>query len=151
MDVTFTEFAAAFGPRLRAGLIAAYGPDLGVDAAAEALAYGWEHWQRVGAMDNPAGDLYRVGQTAARRANRPQLLLPAPPDAEITDFEPGLLPALASLSEAQRVCVVLVHAFGWGQVDVAELLEISTSSVRTHLARGIARLHAALEVSPHAD
>ena len=49
------------------------------------------------------------------------------------------------------MCVVLVHAFGWGQVDVAELLEISTSSVRTHLARGIARLHAALEVSPHAD
>lgn len=151
MDVTFTEFAAAFGPRLRAGLIAAYGPDLGVDAAAEALAYGWEHWPRVGAMDNPAGYLYRVGQTAARRANRPQVLLPAPPEAEIADFEPGLLPALASLSEAQRVCVVLVHAFGWGQVDVAELLEISTSSVRTHLARGIARLHAALEVSPHAD
>lgn len=151
VDVTFTEFAAAFGPRLRAGLIAAYGPDLGVDAAAEALAYGWEHWQRVGAMENPAGYLYRVGQTAARRSNRPHVLLPAPPAAEIADFEPALLPALASLSEAQRVCVVLVHAFGWGQVDVAELLEISTSSVRTHLSRGIARLHTALEVSPHAD
>jgi predicted RNA polymerase sigma factor len=70
--VTFEEFAATFGVRLRAGLVAAFGPDAGVDAAAEALAYGWQNWNRVGAMDNPSGYLYRVGRTAARRARRPR-------------------------------------------------------------------------------
>ena len=46
LDVTFEEFASTVGVRLRAGLVAAYGPDLGLDVAAEALAYGWEHWGR---------------------------------------------------------------------------------------------------------
>jgi hypothetical protein len=61
--VEFEEFAESTGPRLRAALVAAYGPTDGLDAAAEALAYGWE---RLGSMLNPAGYLHRVGQTAAR-------------------------------------------------------------------------------------
>jgi hypothetical protein len=32
------------------------------------LAYGFEHWGKVGPMANPAGYLYRVGQSEARRA-----------------------------------------------------------------------------------
>jgi hypothetical protein len=46
MVVTYEEFVAADGPRLRAGLVAAYGPEVGIEAASEALAYGWEHWHR---------------------------------------------------------------------------------------------------------
>ncbi|MCU1387937.1 MAG: hypothetical protein JWL72_1275, partial [Ilumatobacteraceae bacterium] len=106
--VTFEEFATSAGARLRAGLVAAFGPEAGLDAAAEALAYGWEHWARLGAMDNPAGYLYRVGQTAARRARRPHGFLPAPHALDLPDFEPRLLPALESLSDAQRVCVVMI-------------------------------------------
>lgn len=149
--VTFEEFATTIGARLRAGLVAAYGPDRGVDAAAEALAYGWEHWARISTMANPAGYLYRVGQTAARRARRPHVFLPQPSSAEVPDFEPRLLPALESLSDAQRVCVVMVHAYGWGQTEVADLLDVSPSTVRTHLARALARLQQQLEVSGHAD
>ena len=149
--VTFEEFAGSIGVRLRAGLVAAFGPDAGIDAAAEALAYGWEHWERVGHMENPSGYLYRVGQTAARRARRPHGFLPEPPPTELPDFEPRLLPALEALSEAQRVCVVMVHAYGWGQTAVAQLLDISPSTVRTHLARAITHLQRELEVSDHAD
>ena len=149
--VTFDEFAARVGPRLRAGLTAAYGPDAGVDAASDALAYGWEHWSRIAAMDNPAGYLYRVGQTSARRARRPQGFLPVPAPSDMPDFEPGLLPALEALSELQRTCVVMVHALGWTQAEVAELLEVTPSTVRTHLTRGLARLQERLEVTHHGD
>lgn len=149
--VSFDQFAATVGPRLRAGLVAACGPEVGADATAEALAYAWEHWQRVGDMENPAGYLYRVGQTAARRARRPQGFLPQPGANDLPAFEPGLLPALEALSELQRSCVVMVHAYGWTQAEVAELLEISPSTVRTHLARGLARLQQRLEVSRHGN
>ena len=64
--MTFEEFASTVGIRLRAGLVATYGPDLGLDVAAEALAYGWEHWSRIGAMDNPSGVVaYRIGGGAS--------------------------------------------------------------------------------------
>ena len=143
--MTFDEFAASCGPRLRAALVAAYGVDVGLDAAADALAYAWEHWGRVGLMANPAGYLYRVGQTAARRNRRDEIVLPTPPPLELPDFEPRLVPALKTLTESQRVVIMLVHGHGWSQVDVADVLEISHATVRTHLARGLSRLQLLLE------
>lgn len=151
MGMTFEEFAATSARKVRAALVAAYGPDVGMDAAAEAMAYGWENWERLEAMGNPAGYMFRVGQTAARKLNRPQGLLPAPPPDRLPDVEPGLLPALNELSEGQRICVVLIHAYGWPQVEVAELLEIKPQTVRTHLQRAMARLQSALEVVDDAN
>ncbi|MEQ9163039.1 MAG: sigma factor-like helix-turn-helix DNA-binding protein, partial [Ilumatobacter fluminis] len=117
-----------------------------LDAAAEALAYGWEHWDELSSMLNPAGYLYRVGQTAARRERRQPPQLPVPDPVEMPDFEPGLVPALEQLTEPQRVCVMLVHSFGWSQVDVADLLGVGESTVRTHLSRGLNKLRDAFEV-----
>ncbi len=147
--VSFESFAAEHGPRLRAGLVSAYGPDAGLEAAAEALAYGFEHWHRLSEMENPSGYLYRVGQTAARRERRPPPALPAPEPTATPDFDPGLVPALNDLSELQRTCVLLVHAFGWTRVEAAELLDIDESSVRTHIRRGMKKLHGALEEKQH--
>lgn len=143
----FEQFVVDAGPRLRAGLIAAYGPQAGLDAAAEAFAYGWEHWDRVGAMSNPAGYLYRVGQTAARRDRRMAPRLPLPEPSTMPDFEPGLVPALERLSELQRTCVLMVHAHGWTQHETAELMGIEVSTVRTHIARGLSKLQLALEAT----
>ena len=144
--VIFEQFVEDEGPRLRAGLVAAYGPEVGLDAVSEAMAYGWEHWDRLSSMANPAGYLYRVGQTAARRSRRRGPLMPVPAIDEAHDVEPRLPEALGQLSESQRTCVMLVHAFGWPQTEVAELLGMSVSSVRTHLARGLAKLQSSLEV-----
>lgn len=149
LGMRFEAFVEAAGPRLRASLIAAYGVEAGNDAAAEALAYGWEHWDRLGSMANPAGYLYRVGQTAARNARRPEGFLPVPARVDVADFEPGLLPALESLTEPQRVAVLLIHAFGYTQADVAEILDVDRSTVRTHLQRAMAKLRNALEVEPY--
>ena len=147
--MTFEAFVEAVGPRLRASLISAYGIEAGRDAAAEALAYGWEHWDRLRTMDNPAGYLYRVGQSAARNARRPEGFLPVPPRADVPEFEPSLAPALESLTEPQRVTVMLIHAFGYTQAEVAEVLQVDRSTVRTHLQRAMAKLRDALEVETH--
>jgi hypothetical protein len=48
----FEAFFRKTEPRLRRALVAACGPDLGRDAASEALAYAWEHWDRLSEMAN---------------------------------------------------------------------------------------------------
>jgi DNA-directed RNA polymerase specialized sigma24 family protein len=152
LAVAFEDFAATVGLHLRVALVAAYGPEAGRDAAAEAIAYGWQNWERVGAMSNPAGYLYRVGQSAARRElNRRDVFMPGEPAPGLPDVDPGLVPALRSLTEHQRVAVVMVHGFGWSQAEVAEVLSVSPSTVRTHIARAIAHMKEALEVVENAD
>lgn len=143
-DADFGSWYASVEPRLRAALVARYGPDRGRDAAASALAWAWEHWDRTSAMDNPVGYLYRVGQSSARR--RRQGWLPAPDPDRDPVVEPALPEALAKLPVKQRTVVVLVHGYGWSLAEVAELQGISKSSVQTHLARGVTRLRRRLGV-----
>ena len=61
---TFTEFVREREPRLKVALCAAYGEDLGMEATAEALAFAWEHWERVSGKANPAGYIFGVGRDA---------------------------------------------------------------------------------------
>lgn len=143
LQETFTAFVRETEPRLRAALVAHFGPDRGREATAEALAYGWEHWDRVRSMSNPAGYLYRVGQhTGFRRPRRP--VFPVIPQHTEPAVEPALPRALAELSRRQRTAVVLVHCYGWTPTEVAEFLDISVSTVRNHLERGMSRLRKAI-------
>jgi len=147
--MSFESFAAEVEPRLRHALVAAYGVDVGVDAAADALAYGFEHWARLSTMANPSGYLYRVGQTSAKRLLRRPVSLPRADVVRLPDVSPELVPALEQLSEQQRVVVVLVGGLQWQQSEVAELLELSESTVRTHLRRGLTHLREVLEGACH--
>jgi hypothetical protein len=52
---SFAEFVERVTPRLKAALVAAVGIDRASDAAAEALAYGWEHGGELRAMTMRAG------------------------------------------------------------------------------------------------
>jgi DNA-directed RNA polymerase specialized sigma24 family protein len=143
-ETGFEAFVATHSPRLRRALVAAYGTERGADALAEALAYAWEHWARVSAMEHPVAYLYRVGQTRTRRRKRRVVF--AIPDAGEPWVEPALPSALASLSERQRVAVVLVFGFGWQLAEVGELLGVRVTTVQNHLERGLERLRIALEV-----
>jgi DNA-directed RNA polymerase specialized sigma24 family protein len=134
----FERFVGHHEPSLRRALTAGYGPDTGREATAAALAYAWEHFERVEAMDRPAGYLFRVGQSSLRSRREP-VVFPAPPE-DLPLSEPALVPALGRLSERQRVCVVLVHGYGWSHQEVADLLGVGVSSVRNHLARGLDHL-----------
>lgn len=139
----FDHFADEARPRLHRAFVPCRGIDGAGDATAEALAYAWEHWTRVRAMENPVGYLYRVGRSRTRARRSP--LLPAPDDVGLPDVEPRLVPALQDLPETQRTAVWLVHACGWPYRDVAEAMEVSVSAVGTHVARALMRLRACLE------
>lgn len=143
---TFEAFVRDTEPRLRRALVAAYGPEQGRDVAAEALAYAWEHWDRVRHMANAPGYLFRVGQTRGRRLKRQPVLHETPGWAD-HQVEPGLPTAMAALSQRQRLAVVLVHGYGYTLREVTELTGIRRTSVQNHAERGLARLRAALGVT----
>ena len=152
--IVFESFADDARARLRRALIARYGPELGSEATAEAMAYAWQHWDRVGHMDNAVGYLYRVAQTTVRRHHRWRHTLALPPERPQPDFadeqggrgaELGLPDALARLRPDERVAVVLVHGHAWGYQEVADLLGVPVSTVRNHVHRGLSRLRESLE------
>ena len=156
----FDAFVLTTEPRLRRALVAAYGYEDGREAAAEALAYAWQHWVRVSEMPNAPGYLFRVGRSSLTRGRRwgrkapPELSLP--PDLQLADpqladehrFEPGLPAALAALTERQRIAVVLVHGFSYTLREVADLTETKITTVQNHLDRGLRRLRDQLGVPP---
>ena len=143
----FEAFVVDVEPRLRRALVAAYGPERGREATAEALAWAWEHWQRCRSMEHPVAFLFRVGQSRSRR--RKEGVLPWVDSVSAPWIEPKLATALTQLTPNQRVSVVLVHGFQWHLREVAELLGIKTTTVQSHVERGLAHLHHALEGASH--
>ena len=97
-------------------------------------------------MVNPAGYLYRVGQSRSRRYRRPRVLFPQPTPDQPSLVEPALPAAPEDLTRNQRVAVTLIHALGWTEREAAELMCISRSTLRTHAERGLSHLRAQLEV-----
>ncbi len=128
--------------------MAAFGPTVGREATVDALSWAWEHWGKVAPMENPVGYLYRVGQTAALGAlsKRSIGVRDALVAVDVPDMTPELVPALAALSEQQRIVVVMVHGHGYSLRETAEVLGISVSTVREHTDRAIEKLRRALEV-----
>ena len=147
-EAGLSAFVREVEPRLRRALVATYGPVDGREATVDALSWAWEHWDQMQQIRHPVAFLYRVGQSAVRRfGSRPMPVDPLKAaTASIPEISPELLPALARLSPQQRTIVVLVHAHGWPQADVAELLDVNPSTVREHLNRAITRLRDDLEV-----
>jgi DNA-directed RNA polymerase specialized sigma24 family protein len=151
-DVTvrtsFSQFVEDNESEIRHALVGYFGSDLGRDAAAQALLYGLENWERVGGMQNPAGYLFRVGQ---RRGGRKQSrrarfgIVAATQDDPW--FEPGLASALERLPAKQRVAVVLRHGSDMDYSEIARLTNSTEPTVRKNVERGLAGLRKSLEVN----
>jgi DNA-directed RNA polymerase specialized sigma24 family protein len=139
----FDALVAHVRPRLSRAFVAAYGVERGQEALAEALAYAWEHFEELQTMANPAGYLYRVGQSRTRSRRRP-VMFPPTRTGGVPDVEPALPAALLALTERQRACVVLVYVYEWTHQEVADLLGLSRSSVQNHVERGLLRLRGAM-------
>lgn len=144
-DADFDEFVIDVEQRLRRALVGAVGIGQLDDAVGEALAYLAEHRERLLFMKNPVGYLYRVAQTRVKPPKSPEL--PAVRATAIPDVEPGLAPALMALPESQRTAVWLAHGCDWPHADIAEVLEVTTSTVATHISRGLTRLRTELGVT----
>lgn len=146
---SFTHFVREVSPRLTQSLIAALGGQAGRDAAADALAWAWENWERLMGIANPAGYLYRLGRNRAVSAARRRHVVLPPPRTRFDDspwVEPGLPEALARLSEHQRVAALLIHGFGWTLREVAEHLGVTVPTVQTHVNRAMVKLRRELKV-----
>jgi len=96
-------------------------------------------------MENPAGYLYRVGQTHASRHDE-AVVLPQPTAESAPWVEPGLPAALETLTEAQRTAVLLVHTFGHSLSEAADTLGVTKSTVQTHVNRALQQLRRELGV-----
>lgn len=132
---------------VRFALCARFGFDVGREAAAEAFAYAWEHWNRICRMENPSGYVFRVGQRIGRRmTTRIPAVGFSASDSEMPLVEPKLAPALETLTGRQRTVIVLVHALGWTHQETATFLGLSTSTVQKHAERAVDKLRQALGV-----
>lgn len=152
----FESFAREMAPkalRLARNLV---GPDDAEDIAAEALARAYTWWGRVGSLPYRDGWVLRTAANlAVDRARRRGREVPASMDAEgpapaapmsLPDVEQGsvdrtdLLAALRHLSRRQRQAVVLHHLGGLPLDEIAAIQQVSTDTVKKHLARGLVGL-----------
>jgi len=148
----YDEFVLGDGRRVRRALVAYYGSEIGNEAADDAMALAWERWADLGSMIDPAGYVFRIGQTKAQRhlrwRNR-RALFPVPDvGAAAADIAAAvdLLNALARLRPDQRTAVMLVKSFGYTHLEVSELLGVSASVVNNLVHRAVVRLRSILEV-----
>jgi DNA-directed RNA polymerase specialized sigma24 family protein len=110
---SFTEWAECVEPRLRHALTASFGSQAGAEAAADALAFAWEHWDEVRVKADPLAFVYGVGRNKARRgARRRPVFLPVAVQ-RLPHVEPQLAAAIARLPERQRVVITLVYGYEW--------------------------------------
>jgi len=118
------------------------------DVMQEAFLRVWERWDRVGAMDDPAGYLYRtalnVYRQRIRRASaavRRAIGLGASRD-ELAEVETHdqVLRALETLTPRQRVSIVLVDLLDFSSEEAARLMGIKAATVRVLASQGRAAL-----------
>ncbi|HYI60451.1 MAG TPA: sigma-70 family RNA polymerase sigma factor [Acidimicrobiales bacterium] len=147
-EAAFDAFVAEVEGRVRRALVPVAGAEAARDATADALVHAWRHWPRVRAMANPAGYVYTVARSRVRLPDRPVDALPAglADPAAAPEVEPRLAALLAALPERQRVALYLLHGCGWPTPEVADLLGVSVSTVRNHVARALERLRRELGV-----
>lgn len=143
-QVGFSDFFAKRYERLvRACALLTGRAEEGEDIAQEAMARVLERWDRVAAMDDPEGYLYRtalnVHRKALRRlataARRHVIREPLLDDPDVTDRRLDLLRTIRSLPRAQREALALVEWLGYTAEEAGRMLRIEPASVRGRLHR----------------
>jgi RNA polymerase sigma-70 factor, ECF subfamily len=98
----------------------------------------WERWDRVGAMDDPTGYLYRTSMNIFRKRGRRAALairrrLALAPDlvpfADI-DAQQDVVAALRTLSPRQRAAVVLLDVMDYSSEEAGRALGVTAGTVR---------------------
>jgi RNA polymerase sigma factor (sigma-70 family) len=129
---------------------------LAEDVAAEALARTYASWRKVRHLPHLEAWVMRVASNVAIDAVRrrkpaasAQQRLQAGSRDDLVDSARlddlvvtrlALVAALQCIPRRQRDVVVLTYLAGYTDVEVADALKISSSSVRTHLQRGLGAL-----------
>ena len=98
----------------------------------------WERWDRVGAMDDPTGYLYRTsmnvfrkrGRRAALAIRKRLALAPDPVPFANIDEQQDVVAALRNLSPKQRAAIVLLDVLDYTSEDAGKALGVSAGTVR---------------------
>lgn len=140
---SFDGFFGEHHARLvRACLVLSGDPGEAEDLAQEAMARALERWDRVSAMADPEGYVYRTAlnlhRNAVRRLARAarHRIAPLPTDeAEAADQRLDLLRAIRGLPRTQREALALVEWLGYTAEEAGAMLGIDAASVRGRLHR----------------
>jgi RNA polymerase sigma factor (sigma-70 family) len=142
---TFEDFFLAQHERLFQALYLLTGDRYEADdLAQEALLRTYERWDRVRAMDSPAGYVYRTAlnlhrsrlRTLVVRARRVFAVVPGEDLSGSVAATHDVRRALAQLPRGQREALILVEWLGLGSEEAGRVLGIDASSVRGRLHRG---------------
>jgi RNA polymerase sigma factor (sigma-70 family) len=112
----------------------------------------WERWDRVGAMDDPTGYLFRTAMNAVRRRARRasmairRVVAPPPPEDPFSqvDARRDVVRALADLDRKQRAAIVLTGLLGYSSEEAGKMLGMSAGSVRVLASRARSHLRDAM-------
>jgi RNA polymerase sigma-70 factor (sigma-E family) len=149
-DDEFREFAAAAFPRLRRAAFLLTGHDQQAeDAAQTALVKTYVAWSRIQGDDpyayarrvlaNHVTDQWR--RPIREHADREVPDRPVPRDmAEEVARQRWLLAALATLTERERLVIVMRHYFDLPEAEVAAVLSLAVGTVKSLNARGLRKL-----------
>jgi RNA polymerase sigma factor (sigma-70 family) len=150
---TFERFFREEAARLFRALYLITGHrDEAEDIVQEAFLKTWERWERVRAMDDPAGYLYRIALNSYRsryrravRAARHAIGRSEPRDAFAQiDQRDEVARALRSLPPRRRAAVILTEFLGYSASEAAEPLGVKPATVRSLASLGRATLREAM-------
>jgi len=146
----FAAWAASAAPRLRRlGFLLSGDWHRGEDLAQETLVRIYAVWSRVSPRGSPDSyatrTLVNLHRTSLRRSwtrEQPTAELPEVVDPTSYDGSPdaALLVALARLGPSQRAVVVLRYWDDLSVDEVADLLHLSSGTVKSQASRGLANL-----------
>lgn len=157
-DEGLATFVAREYPRLVGALTVHCGDRaLAEDFAQEALARACDRWDRVGAMEVPAGWVYRTAMNLASswfrrrqaelRANRRHGV----PDGVIEHDAADALAvrgAIRGLPPKQRSVLACRYYLGMSVAETADVMRCSDAAVRQHTSRAVKALRARFAAAP---
>ncbi len=154
---TFEEFVATRGPSLwRTAWLLTGDPHKAEDLVQTALLKCWPTWQRI-CSRGPAGAYVRRTLVNTytdwwRRRWTSEVLTGQVPDAELVPDAHAVerhdvLTALAGLSRSQRAVLVLRFYEDLSVSQTAEVLGITTGTVKSHTSRALEALRASLTIT----
>jgi RNA polymerase sigma-70 factor, ECF subfamily len=122
------------------------------EVAQEAFLKVWERWDRVGAMEDPTGYLYRTAMNAFRSRVRGALAAACrvvrfrevADDFAQVDERDVVVRALGRLTRRQRAAIVLTEYLGYSTEEAATTLGVKAVTVRVLASQGRAALRDAL-------
>ncbi|WP_338073241.1 RNA polymerase sigma factor [Kibdelosporangium phytohabitans] len=152
-DAQFDAFYTACFSRVRKALGAlTHDTHAAEDATQEAFVRAKRHWPKLMAYDKPEAWVQRVAFQRLRRIQRSRRDQPTDestvehpdPGADLADEvaqREELYAAIRTLPRRRAEVIVLCHLRGYSRCEVATMLRITESTVRTHLALAEAQLH----------